>query len=118
METRQKESEQIAVNWINHENFSSVCRTKPEIGLALGTVVWLQPSFPDSLTHSLFHRPFALTCLGMPVYSFLWDFAIFPSLKHYFFIIYLQVDVSPFNYCLHFSQLPLQPLTIHYILNF
>lgn len=61
METRQKESEQIAVNWINHENFSSVCKTKPEIGLASRTVVWLQPSFPDSLTHSLFHRPFALT---------------------------------------------------------
>lgn len=74
METRQKESGLIAVNWISREDFSSACRTKPEAGLALETVVWFQASFLDSLTDSLLHRPFALgrlicQCLAMPGYS-------------------------------------------------
>lgn len=71
------------MNQINHEDFFSACRIKPETGLVLDTVVWLQPSFPDSFTQSSLHRPVALArlichCLGMPGCSWLWDVAVLP----------------------------------------
>lgn len=78
-----KKSEPITVTWINHKNFSCVCKTKPEIGLASGARPQSQSSFPDSFTHSLLCKSFALvrlicSCLGIPGYSCPWGFAIFP----------------------------------------